>query len=124
MNNKMKRDLFWEIRFLRENGVHKGGALKLLYDDKVKRLRKALKESDYYGLDNQIVVKNDWDRAIIRFPIGQYPDRQTAEDFAEQFRIHYVPSQYDCTGQMFASWQSVHYLNGEWWCWQYNCLDV
>lgn len=124
MNNKMKRDLFWEIRFLKENGVHKSSALKPLYDNKVKMLRDANKESDYYGLDNQIVVKNDWDRAIIRFPIGQYPDRQTAEDFAENFRIHCMPSQYDCTGQLFTAWQSVHYLNGEWWCWQCNCLDV
>lgn len=124
MNYKTKKMLFSEIRFLRENGVHKGSALKTLYDNKVKMLRDANKESDYYGLDNQIVVKNDWDRAIIRFPIGQYPDRQTAEDFAEQFRIHCVPSQYDCTGQLFTSWQSVHYLNGEWWLWQCNCLDV
>lgn len=124
MNYKMKKQLFSEIRFLRENGVHKGGALKVFYDNDVKRLRQALKESNYWGLDNQIVIKNDLDRAIIRFPIGQYPDRETAEMFAENFRIHYTPSQYDCTGQLFTTWQSVHYLNGEWWCWQCNCLDV
>ena len=124
MNNKMKRDLFLEIRFLKENGVHKGGALKVFYDNDVKKLRSALKESDYCGLNTEIVVKQWDDGRIIRIPLGEMPDYETAELFAEQLRIHYVPSQYDCTGQLFTSWQSVHYMGGQWWMWQCNCLDV
>lgn len=124
MNYEMKKQLFSEIRFLRENGVHKGGALKVLYDNDVKRLREALKESDYWGLDTEIVVKDRGDSAIIRIPLGQFPDIHTAELFAELLRRKYIPSQYDCTGQLFTAWQSVHYLNGEYWFWQCNCLDV
>lgn len=124
MNDKMKKQLFSEIRFLRENGAHKGGALKVFYDNYVKRLRQALKESDYSGLDMQIIVKNYDDGAMIRFPIGQYPDRETAEIFADMLRIHYVPTWYDCTGQLFTAYQTVHYLNGEWWCWQRNVYDI
>lgn len=118
------REMFSEIKFLKDNGAHKGG-LKSLYDRDVRLLRERLKKSDYWGLDNgEIVVKDRGDSAIIRIPIGQYPDRETAEMFAENFRIHCTPSQYDCTGQLFTMWQSVHYMAGEYWLWQCNCLDV
>lgn len=118
------RERFREIKFLRDNNVHKGGALKDLYDEDVKILRRILKESDYWGLDTEIVVKDRGDSAIIRIPIGQYPDKETAELFAEHLRIKYYPTYYDCTGQLFTQWQSVHYMAGEWWLWQCNCLDV
>lgn len=117
------RQMFKEIKFLKDNGAHKGG-LKPLYDRDVRLLRKRLKESDYWGLDNEIVVKQCDDCAIIRIPIGQYPDRDTAELFAEFLRRKYVPTPYDCTGQLFTRWQEVHYMAGEYWLWQCNCLDV
>ena len=117
------RETFREIKFLKENLAHKGG-LKPVYDNIVRQLRDRLKESDYCGLDIEIVVKQWDDGAIIRIPIGQYPDIQTAELFAEQLRRKYVPTYYDCTGQLFTRWQSVHYMAGEYWLWQCNCLDV
>lgn len=124
MNDKMMRTLFREVKFLRDNGVHKGSGLKGFYDIEVKRLRAALKETDYSGLDMQIVVKNYDDGEMIRFPIGQYPDKETAEIFADMLRIHHVPTWYDCTGQLFTAYQTVHYMAGEWWCWQRNVYDI
>lgn len=124
MNKKMQRELWREVKFLRDNGVHKGGALKPLYDEKIGRLRDENEKTDYTGLNIEIVVKQWDDGVIVRIPIGQYPDIQTAEMFAENFRIQYVPTYYDCTGQLFTSWQSVHYMAGEYWLWQCNCLDV
>lgn len=117
------RERFREIKFLKDNCAHKGG-LKPFYDEEVRQLRKRLKESDYWGLDTEIVVKQRDDSAIIRIPIGQYPDKETAELFAEQLRRKYVPTYYDCTGQLFTRWQEVHYMAGEYWLWQNNALDV
>lgn len=117
------RQMFSEVKFLRDNDAHKGG-LKPLYDRDVRLLRDRLKESDYWGLDTEIVVKNRDTSAIIRIPLGEMPNRETAELFAEQLRIKYVPTYYDCTVQLFTRWQSVHYMAGQWWLWQCNCLDV
>ena len=102
MNDKMMRTLFREVKFLRDNSAHKSG-LKPFYDIEVKRLRAAIKETDYSGLDVRVVVKSYDDGEMFRFPIGQYPDRETAEIFADMFRIHYVPAWYDCTGQVFTA---------------------
>lgn len=124
MNEKMQRELWREVRFLRENGVHKGGALKSLYDEKIGRLRDENEKTNYSGLNYEIIVKQWDDAAIVRIPIGQYPDIETAELFAEKLRIKYFPTYYDCTGQLFTRWQSVHYMAGEYWLWQCNCFDV
>ena len=120
-----KRKWYSELKYLKESGAHKG-VLKLLYDEKVRLLRRENKLSDYYGLDDEVVVMNFPDIAIIRKPLGiiDKDAKYEAECLAEAFRINYRPTYYDCTGQLYTRWQEVHYMAGQWWLWQCNCVDI
>ena len=122
MATKLEKQESW-VQFLKKEGFdRKNHCLHNIYVTEMKKLRELRKER--YDSDGTILIKGDWDRCIVRIPLGDMPNRETAELFAEQMRIQYTWRDYDCTGQLFTRWQSVHYMGGQWWLWQCNCLDV
>lgn len=56
------------------------------------------------------------------------PEIQTREDaeyyFNTYMRMEYVPSAYDCTGQLFTFHYHVGMLGGKWVLWNWIALDV
>lgn len=90
------------------------------YVSELRSLRKMLNKSEE---KDYVFIKGDWDWAVIRFPIGQWSDLETAKEYAENFKL-YCHSPYDCSGELFTAWQEVHYWQGQYWCWQSNHLNV
>lgn len=97
-----------------------GNSLKPIYDDCVREIRRRRRP-----VGDDVLVKAFGDTSwIIRTPLGEIPDRGTAEIIAEALRYERPNSPYDCTGQVFTRWQEVHFLGGQWWLWQHNSMDV
>lgn len=112
----LRQNFAW-VRWLKEHDKE-----MKLYPEEVRQLRVRLTHGDN---DDRVFIKNDWDRAVYRFPLGQFETREEAEKYADTwYRYEATPSQYDCTGQIATAWQSVHYWKGQYWCWQADYADV
>ena len=115
------------VKWMKDTGANKAPNVKVLYDNEVRKLREAVRDRDWWEEPNDSVVVKKYDEgAVIRIPLGikDKDMKEEAETFAELLWMSATPSQYDCTGQLFTVWQSVHYMNEQWWVWQRNTLDV
>lgn len=75
--------------------------------------RKCLKWNDY-GYETDLVKLPDW--------------IQSEEEAEEWFNYHerreYVPSQWDCTGQVFTIRYKMVNRNGRWYCYHHTAMDI
>ena len=85
------------------------------------RQEKLLAEPEYlvkdYGIDGY----------VIRFPLPAWVETEedAEEYFREELELHYRPSMYDCTGQLFTSWHKIYRKpDGSWWCYHSIACDV
>ena len=75
---------------------------------------------------DKIMVKDDGDGAVVRFPL---PESLKTEDEADEYfreydYMYYRPTYYDCTGQMFTSWYKIYRKDGRFWAYHRVDLDV
>lgn len=120
MSWSIRQQVKWVQRLKTEGCDKKEHPMYSYYVSEVQSLRKMFNKKNG---DDYVVVKQYDDGAIIRFPIGQWSNLETAKEYAENFRM-YCRSPYDCSGELFTAWQEVHFWQGQYWCWQCNCLDV
>lgn len=96
--------------------------------DEIKGIKKDIrKEHKRHDADTGRVIKSDWDSYItleeLKIP-ADYTYDDAVEYFEEYEVIHMVPSQYDCTGQLFTSWYKIFKRNGKWMAYHAVNADV
>lgn len=96
--------------------------------EEIKKTKKEIREEHRkQGADTGRVIKSDWDSYItleeLKIP-ADYTYDDAVEYFEEYEVIHMVPSQYDCTGQLFTSWYKIFKRNGKWMAYHAVNADV
>lgn len=97
------------------------------------RIRRTKQEiRDFYrrqetGSNSHVrIIKSDFDNQIVLITL---PDFVDSEEYAEEYfmgreYIRAIPSQYDCTGQLFTAWYKIFQRNGRWMAYHCICMDV
>ena len=94
------------------------------YVDDVKRsVRRYLNKNAY---QDRRIISSDSDGMMV---LVQLPEsiqtREGAEEYFEANEVmEAIPSQYDCTGQLFTSWYHLFQRNGRWCAYHRICADV
>lgn len=107
-NNRDLKDAYIFMSLLEEAGR---------YEETIKEMKKAIRLYLNRPREERYIVKDyGIDGYVERYPAPA--ECETLEDVDEWFMetqwIHMIPSQYDCTGQLFTSWYKPAYLNGRW----------
>ncbi len=113
-----------------EKELVKEGKLPSLTTDRVAiMIKREIREA--YRKDRErrkcSVFCADYDRAIFKFALPEWIEtREDAEDYFEaRERIEMIPSQYDCTGQIFTTRYCVFQKpDGRWWVYHCMAMDV
>lgn len=76
--------------------------------------------------DRKIINETDYGSYVLLIELPEFV--KTMEDACEYFdeyeRLTYVPSQYDCTGQLFTNWYKPVKRNGRWYVYHSISMDV
>lgn len=96
--------------------------------EEIKKTKKEIREEHRkQDTDTGRVIKSDWDSYItleeLKIP-ADYTHDDAVEYFDKYEVIHMVPSQYDCTGQLFTSWYKIFKRNGKWMAYHAVNADV
>ena len=88
-----------------------------------REIREYLHRDDLGG---RYMVRNDYDSSVVRFDLPEgIESMKAAEDwFDDNERIVAVPSQYDCTGQLFTAWHRIFKIGNKFRCYHCIAMDV
>ena len=116
-NTKDLRDAYIFLGFEKELGVPYGSIANII--------RSAIRAWNNRPEPKEKVVKGDFDRVIT---LIEFPDWvKTLEDAEDYFCCNYhrayVPTYYDCTGQIFTSWHKCFKRRGKWMCYHGMAVD-
>lgn len=98
-----------------------------LTDDKLRELRQAVKEyslewEDEWGFK---LVSSDYEDTLWKlFVPGEHFTEEEKKETREEMWIHCMPSQYDCTGQIFTQWIDFFDVPGGTWVYHKKGMDV
>ena len=74
---------------------------------------------------NQKYLWGDYDSYVMLIEFPSWMDIETAKaEFEENYRLHYYPSQYDCTGQHFTTGTKFVVRHGRVYCYHSISVDV
>lgn len=116
-NTKELRDAYIFLGFEKELGEPYGSIAK--------KIRAAIREWNNRPEPKEKVVKGDFDRVIT---LIEFPDWvETLEDAEDYFCCNYhrayVPTYYDCTGQIFTTSHKCFKRRGKWMCYHSMAID-
>ena len=116
---KNKKDLRCEYMLMR---LAKGR-----YPDLEKEAKRDIRE--YYkrqaGKDRRVIHGNfDYFIELVELPEFIETQDMVDEYFEENIRLVYIPSQYDCTGQLFTNWYKPVKRNDRWYVYHSVSMDV
>lgn len=97
------------------------------YPDIVKDVKRNIR--NYYKQNakrNRRIVHGDFDYFVELVELPEFIETQdmASEYFEENIRLVCMPSQYDCTGQLFTSWYKPVKRNGRWYVYHGVSMDV
>ena len=94
------------------------------YVDSIKRAVRRYINKDT-ALDRRI-VSSDYDgmMVLVQLPDGIHAREDAELYFEENEVMEAIPSQYDCTGQLFTSWYHLFQRHGQWFAYHQICADV
>lgn len=61
---------------------------------------------------------------LVELPEWLADEADASQYFEENVFIHYRPTYYDCTGQLFTSWYKIFRRNGRYMAYHLVCADV
>ena len=94
--------------------------------ERVARIKKAIRKYRDRPVSHEQIVRSDCDSLLVVFPLDK--DLKTAEEADDYFLDHYyrefIPSMYDCTGQVFTTWYKIFRRRGQFWVYNATAIDV
>lgn len=97
-------------------------------DDMIIEYKKNIR--NYHKRENEksfrICFDADLDGFIERIELpSNIKTQDEAEEYFRRYEyIEYMPSQYDCTGQLFTSWYKIFKINNKYYAYHRVCRDV
>ena len=132
LSNATQRERYEFLRFLQTLDVKGDENAEAFKTSEIKRIKEKIRK--FNKEDAERIAKEPrgyayglYGECFAEFiPVcdGSMTREEAEELFEEDFFIHYRPTYYDCTGQLFTS--SYHLLkhNGDWWAIHHVAMDI